>query len=541
MATLDAGPKSDLAIQVLETSLRNEKYTRDKLEKLVDAQQLQVEEHRSLRLKLEALLRIERERVGQLERQVWELQAQLVPKDSEEMPQDPVRLQILLRNRDKQLDDLSHRFQDLQKETDTAHFQVALTRQEVATLRAEAVQRGDELQRSMQCEAQLRAQIFQLRDELERLQAALVEEQVRSSKVVQATAALQAEQERFAAMETKMVEEKEQAKQEFECLAAQSEESNQTKDQTIRHQTSAMEALNHELKEKQVEIDKLTAVLSAGEEGAKGVQRIFLPPLGPKPMEDVEVKRSIDNLRKQLKAKESKLSKQTERLQGLGELLEERDVQLQELTSARRDREKLRLKLADLEDAVKTQKKVLSRADAERRLISQEARLKESERRMKELADNLHREREERQTVTTELRTLEQRLVGSAVSAGAMDDANEAMAKELAEHRVKLDMKCEEVGKLEEMLAASQAEVKKLSERVRPEVDDVASLPQVQRKLRKLEELDEQLARDVIVHLQDREKKIDTLSSTVALLRQTVDDMQPKEQRLEPGANPELF
>eukprot|EP00913_Durusdinium_trenchii_P025150 g23609.t1 len=91
-------------------------------------------------------------------------------------------------------------------------------------------------------------------------------------------------------------------------------------------------------------------------------------------------------------------------------------------------------------------------------------------------------------------------------------------------------MKCEEVGKLEEMLAASQAEVKKLSERVRPEVDDVASLPQVQRKLRKLEELDEQLARDVIVHLQDREKKIDTLSSTVALLRQTVDDMQPKDE-----------
>ena len=42
---------------------------------------------------------------------------------------------------------------------------------------------------------------------------------------------------------------KEQAKQEFECLAAQSEESNQTKDQTIRHQTSAMEALNHELKD----------------------------------------------------------------------------------------------------------------------------------------------------------------------------------------------------------------------------------------------------------------------------------------------------
>lgn len=37
----------------------------------------------------------------------------------------------------------------------------------------------------------------------------------------------------------------------------------------------------------------------------------------------------------------------------LGELLEERDTQLQELTSARRDREKLRLKLADLEERKK--------------------------------------------------------------------------------------------------------------------------------------------------------------------------------------------
>jgi hypothetical protein len=48
-------------------------------------------------------------------------------------------------------------------------------------------------------------------------------------------------------------------------------------------------------------------------------------------------------------SQDSKLSKQTERLHGLGELLEERDVQLAELTSARRDREKLRVKLADLE------------------------------------------------------------------------------------------------------------------------------------------------------------------------------------------------
>ena len=47
--------------------------------------------------------------------------------------------------------------------------------------------------------------------------------------------------------------------------------------------------------EKQVEIDKLTAVLSAGEEGgsAPHVQRVFLPPLGPKAMEDAEVLKNL--------------------------------------------------------------------------------------------------------------------------------------------------------------------------------------------------------------------------------------------------------
>lgn len=58
----------------------------------------------------------------------------------------------------------------------------------------------------------------------------------------------------------------------------------------------------------------------------------------------------------------------------------------------------------------------------------------------------------------------------------------------------------------------------------------MAALPQVQRKLRKLEEVDQQLARDVLVHLQDRENRIDTLNSTVALLRQTVDDLQPPKE-----------
>lgn len=46
---------------------------------------MQVEEHRTLRLKLEALLRIERERVGSLEQRVEELQRQ------QQMPEDTLR------------------------------------------------------------------------------------------------------------------------------------------------------------------------------------------------------------------------------------------------------------------------------------------------------------------------------------------------------------------------------------------------------------------------------------------------------------------
>eukprot|EP00438_Fugacium_kawagutii_P007737 Skav221237 [mRNA] locus=scaffold1045:24797:29540:- [translate_table: standard] len=137
------------------------------------------------------------------------------------MPEDPVRLQLLLHHRDKQLDEMAERFKELQKELENRHFEVTLARQE----------------------------------------AALLEEQLLSSKVAQATAALQAPVS------------KEQAKQELETLTTQSEEppwggqrimvwggpldssvaqrqeKSFLKEQTIRHQTTAMEALNRELKE----------------------------------------------------------------------------------------------------------------------------------------------------------------------------------------------------------------------------------------------------------------------------------------------------
>eukprot|EP00439_Symbiodinium_sp_Y106_P014387 s3055_g2.t1 len=348
-------------------------------------------------------------------------------------------------------------------------------------------------------------------------------------------AAFRVERKKKESLEQKLAETTRESKDEYEALCKETEETIQGREQTIRHQTSAIEALNRELKEKQVELDRLTELLAKGEPDTApkvkpGVERVYLPPLGPKPMEDVEVRRAIEGLRKQLKAKDTKLEKQTERLQGLGELLEERDTQLQELLSARRDREKLRIRLADLEDAMKSQKKVMSRADAERRLIGQEARLKESERQIQELGENLQKERHERQAVTCELRALEERVKHGTASAESMDTANEAMSKELAVHQVELAAKAEQVSHLQQVLAESQAEVRKLSERVVPEPGEVAPLPALQRRLRKLEEADQTLARDVLVHLQDREHKIETLASTVALLRQTVDDLQPEQE-----------
>ncbi|CAE7831502.1 unnamed protein product [Symbiodinium sp. CCMP2592] len=543
--------KNSLASQVLEASLREEKDAREKLEKLVEVQQVQVELYRSLKMKLEVLYQAEQEKVAELSKELSEASEKLAER-TEERPSsqrsqestggrtvasrpDDVRLHIVLQSKEKQLDELSQRHQDLQKESADGKFELSLLQQEVATLRAEEVDRAAELNKSVLCEAQLRAQIFELRDERQRLQDLLAEERGRSSKVAEALEDLQVERKKKESLEQKLAETTRESKDEYEALCKETEETIQGREQTIRHQTSAIEALNRELKEKQVELDRLTELLAKGEPDTApkvkpGVERVYLPPLGPKPMEDVEVRRAIEGLRKQLKAKDTKLEKQTERLQGLGELLEERDTQLQELLSARRDREKLRIRLADLEDAMKSQKKVMSRADAERRLIGQEARLKESERQIQELGENLQKERHERQAVTCELRALEERVKHGTVSAESMDTANEAMSKELAVHQVELAAKAEQVSHLQHVLAESQAEVRKLSERVVPEPGEVAPLPALQRRLRKLEEADQTLARDVLVHLQDREHKIETLASTVALLRQTVDDLQPEQE-----------
>eukprot|EP00439_Symbiodinium_sp_Y106_P025206 s4694_g3.t1 len=153
--------KNSLASQVLEASLREEKDAREKLEKLVEVQQVQVELYRSLKMKLEVLYQAEQEKVAELSKELSEASEKLAER-AEERPQfmgsymcGKVRVTWNV---------------DLQKESADGKFELSLLRQEVATLRAEEVERAAELNKSVLCEAQLRSQIFELRDERQRLQ-----------------------------------------------------------------------------------------------------------------------------------------------------------------------------------------------------------------------------------------------------------------------------------------------------------------------------------------------------------------------------------
>ncbi|CAE7409852.1 unnamed protein product, partial [Symbiodinium sp. KB8] len=215
-------------------------------------------------MKLEVLYQAEQEKVAELSKELSEASEKLAEREEQRPPSqrsqessggktavskpDDVRLHIVLQSKEKQLDELSQRHQDLQKESDDGKFELSLLRQEVATLRAEEVDRATELNKSVLCEAQLRAQIFELRDERQRLQDLLAEERGRSSKVAEALEDLQVERKKKESLEQKLAETMRESKDEYEALCKETEETIQGREQTLRHQTSAIEALNRELK-----------------------------------------------------------------------------------------------------------------------------------------------------------------------------------------------------------------------------------------------------------------------------------------------------
>mmetsp|Transcript_20146 Transcript_20146/g.35774 ORF Transcript_20146/g.35774 Transcript_20146/m.35774 type:complete len:2724 (+) Transcript_20146:77-8248(+) len=447
-----------------------------------------------------------------------------------------VRLQLLLQSRDKHLDELSKNYKSSQDEAAEARYEADVLKHQVGTLRAEVLERNDEIERQLNCERNLRAEIFSFKDKLEKMEGERQEEKKMSSALGETAVKYEEAQKRMAQIEAELSEEKGTSRRDYNQLAAESEQTIVAKEQIIKHQTTAMEALNRELKEKQAEIDKLLRLVGSDDAASppadprkQGERGGLLPPMpsSPKPMDDMQVQRSLESLHKQLKAKDGKIAKQSERLQALTEMLEQRDSQLQELSTARRDREQMRQRLADMEDAMKAQPRVVSHAEAERRLIQQETKLKEHERQAREVSEGFEKERSEKDALSRELSALRGRLAQGASSSGALESENERLSKELAEHRAKLEAKNEEAKRLRDMATESAAAAAQAVERQQaPEALNVASLPSVQRRLQKLEETDKLLGRDVLVYLQERESKIEGLNSTVALLRKTVDELQ---------------
>eukprot|EP00931_Biecheleriopsis_adriatica_P037375 TRINITY_DN21430_c0_g3_i1.p1 TRINITY_DN21430_c0_g3~~TRINITY_DN21430_c0_g3_i1.p1 ORF type:complete len:2799 (-),score=680.31 TRINITY_DN21430_c0_g3_i1:45-8354(-) len=457
---------------------------------------------------------------------------------------EAVRLQVLVQSRDKQLDELSKAHQAVQNEAAAARYEADVLKHQASTLKAEVTERNAEIERQLQIERNLRAEIFSHMDKAEKLEMNLEGEVHKVTSLLDVDKKLEEEMRRVQELEKILAQERETSREHYDKLKTESEATILLKEQTIKHQTTAIEALNLELKEKKVEVTKLVNILGT-DDPAHPDPRLalrnlegggLLPPMptDPKPMDDTQVQRSLESMHKQLKAKDSKINKQSERLQALTEMLEQRDAQLSEMSTARRDREQMRQRLKDMEEAMGSQTKVVSHAESERRLINQEIKLKEHEREVQDLQESYQKERQEKETLSRELAGLRGTLAQGASSAGALEAENAKLSKDLADHRVKLEAKNEELKKLRDVAAESQATVAKVRERQMPEPSEVASLPAVQRRLQKLEDTDKTLARDVLVYLQEREGKIENLSSTITLLRKTVDELQAQKGMAKP-------
>jgi len=378
-----------------------------------------------------------------------------------------VRLQMLLQSRDKRLDEVTATLRQALTDASNAQSEAEVLKHQLRVMQKDVAQRTEEVERGLRCENDLRAEVFAIQAKLERA-AKQGQEDARRAAVFAETACIAEErQRRIEQLEAQLAEETAAATREREQMSSEAEFRLAAKEQTIKHQTSTIESLTRELKEKQAEVDRLVkigrdlespraaypggAVVTGNERGG------LLPPIQPASprADDTQSQRSIESLHRQLKTKDIKIGKQSELLQVLTDMLEKRDQQLDELASAKRDRAKMQQQVAELEQLVKTHPRAVTHAEAERRLIEQEERIRQEERH------------------------------AAAERAGAPADAARVVAQ-----------------------AAPHA------------------LPALQRRLQQLEEADRALGRDVAMWLQDKETKIETLNSTVTLLRHTVDELR---------------
>ncbi|CAK0804409.1 unnamed protein product [Prorocentrum cordatum] len=596
-----SGAEEVSRLQARVAHLEGEQERRIKLEKLLEVQTVQVDLQKELRVKTESLLQVEQQTSSKLRQQVDEmrrapassgeqspsqarrqieyrfaqaqehihaleqqlanaspestnadiaLQKQLAEQEAlikqlrEQMEAkapagapagDAVRLQLLLQSRDKHLDELTQSVRKAQNEAAEAQSEAEVLRNQVRVLKKEVSQRAEEMERQLHTERSVRAEGFQLKAKLDQLAEQNREETRRAAGFADTAREVEDARRRIETLEQQLAEEKAASGREREQLAAEVQSRLGAKDKAMRHQTSTIEALNRELKEKQAEIERL--VRACGGEAAEpsaprepAAARV-LPPLGaPSPRGDEAqgAARSTESLQRQIKAKDAKIAKQSEKVQILTEMVEKRDKQIEELSTAKRDRVGMESRVAELEDVLRAQPKVGSRTEAERRLIEQELRARGQEGQERELQAALQRARQEKDALRRELEALRGSLEDGASSSGALQSENARLAFELSEARRQLERRGEELRRLQDGGPAHAM----------PDPAAAATLPAMQRRLQRLEQVDKALGRDVVLHLQEREGKIDTLSSQLDLLRSANADLQARLSAAEEGRAP---
>jgi hypothetical protein len=538
-------------------SLQSEREMRMKLEKLLEVQMVQVDLQKELRVKTESLLMVEQqttqklrqkadqaragvpdtegrvqlesekkaamEKIATLEKQLQETSApetsdriesklkqqveeqeRLIQRLTAQMgssapEDDSARVRVQMQDRDQKIDELQMNIRKVQNEAAESASEAEVLKHQLRVLRKETTERKDEMERQLQTERNLRAEVFQLQAQLETTGKAHTAESKRCTEYAQQAAKSEELERQCTVLQAQLTEEKQNAQQSRSQLSTEYEYRMQAKEQVVKHQTTTIESLTTELKQKQGELDKLMRSIAAPEESGG----VFLPPIAgaiPPQEEDERNQRTLESLYKQVKGKDQKIAKQTERLQTLTEMLEKRDQQLEELATARRDRENMKQQLLEMQQLIQAQPKVGSHAEAERRLIEMEQLSRTTQGMSNQLQADLREERAAKEALQREVSALRGHVADGQSSAAATLSETQRLANQLAAAQSQMQAKDAELHQLRTAQAANTT----------------ADIPAtklsgqgLQKKLQAVEKADPQLGRDVALFLQEKEDKID--------------------------------
>mmetsp|Transcript_44489 Transcript_44489/g.102683 ORF Transcript_44489/g.102683 Transcript_44489/m.102683 type:complete len:552 (-) Transcript_44489:47-1702(-) len=355
---------------------------------------------------------------------------QLSPVDAQA---EIIRLQIVVQSRDRSVDELTTKLRQVEGDAVEAQSEVAVLRHQVKSLQKQLSEKATVIEQQLRTERDLRVNVFEHQAKIEQLSSDHVEERQKNLSLTDQASQAEVRQQKISDLEAQLADEQALADQERTRLTSEAEQKIQAKEKIIRHQTSTITALSRELKEKQAEMERLLRAspeLAGKRDDGSHTAKADKPQLPaiasatprgmPDDIEQQSILRSLDSMEKQLKGKDTKIAKQAERLQSLTEMLEKRDKEVEELEGVRRDKEATRAQVLKLQDAAKSQPRVQSHAEAERRLIDQEVLLRDFEKKVKELEDVLSHERIEKDALARELGSLQGHANATGAQAGVL-------------------------------------------------------------------------------------------------------------------------